>query len=97
MSYGFGGELQQLVDDELAKGVFANEDELLVVALKAFRQREEEFDQFKSEVQSRIASLDRGEGVEIEDEQALRTFVDEIKAEGRRDWEQVRTHSYERP
>ena len=25
MSYGFGGELQQLVEDELAKGVLADE------------------------------------------------------------------------
>ena len=97
MSYGFGGELQQLVDDELAKGIFANEDELLVVALKAFRQREEEFNELKTEVQSRIASLDRGDGIEIEDEQALRTFADEIKAECRREWEQREANRQHRP
>jgi hypothetical protein len=90
MSYGFTGELQQLIQSELAKGVFGSEDELLVVALKAFRQREDDFEQLKSEVQSRIESLDRGEGIELVGEQELRAFIDDIKAEGRRELEAAR-------
>ena len=43
MSYAFPGELQQLVQSELAKGVYASEDELLLVALKALREREQVF------------------------------------------------------
>ena len=43
MSYAFPGELQHLVQSELAKGVYANEDELLLVALKALSEREEVF------------------------------------------------------
>ena len=87
MSYAFPGELQQLVQSELAKGVYASEDELLLVALKALGEREQVFNQLRAEVQSRIESLDRGEGIELEDEQALREFADEIKVEGRRSWE----------
>lgn len=55
--------------------------------MKALRDREQVFQQFRAEVQIRIESLDRGEGIELEDEQALREFADEIKAEGRRTWE----------
>jgi Arc/MetJ-type ribon-helix-helix transcriptional regulator len=84
MSYAFPGELQQLVQSELARGGYASEDELLMVALKALGEREQVFQQLRAEVQSRIDSLDRGEGIELEDEQALREFADEIKAEGRR-------------
>jgi len=87
MSYAFPGELQQIVQSELAKGVYASEDELLLVALKALREHEQVFQQFRAEVQSRIESLERGEGIELEDEQSLREFADEIKAEGRRSWE----------
>ncbi len=83
MSYAFPGELQQLIQSELAKGVYASEDELLLVALKALREHEQVFQQFRAEVQNRIESLDRGEGIELEDEQALRGFAGEIKAEGR--------------
>ncbi len=84
MSHAFSGELQQLVQSELAKGVYATEDELLVVALTSFRQQELVFQRLRGEVQSRIESLNRGEGFELEDEPALRRFADEIKAEGRR-------------
>jgi Arc/MetJ-type ribon-helix-helix transcriptional regulator len=87
MSYAFPGELQQLVESELAKGVYESEDELLFVALKALREREQVFDEFRAEIRSRIESLDRGEGIELEDEQALRKFAAEIKAEGRQAWE----------
>ena len=92
MSYAFPGELQQLVQSELAKGVYASEDELLLVALKALSEREQAFRQFRTEVQGRIESLDRGEGIELEDEQALRDFADNIKAEGRRSWESSQKH-----
>ncbi len=60
MSCAFPGELQQLVQSELAKGVYANEDELLLVALMAFRERGQVFQDLKTEVQSRIGLLDRG-------------------------------------
>ena len=53
----------------------------------AFRERGQVFQDLKTEVQSRIGSLDRGEGIELEDEQAVQEFADEIKAEGRRSWE----------
>ena len=87
MSYAFPGELQQIVQSEIAKGVYASEDELLLVALKALREHEQVFQQFRAGVQSRIESLERGEGIELEDEQSLREFADEIKAEGRRSGE----------
>jgi Arc/MetJ-type ribon-helix-helix transcriptional regulator len=93
MSYAFPGELQQLVQSELAKGVYASEDELLLVALTAFREREQVLQQFRAEVQSRIESLDRGEGIELEDEEALRKFADEVKLEGRQSWAASQDHA----
>jgi Arc/MetJ-type ribon-helix-helix transcriptional regulator len=87
MSYAFSGELQQIVETELAKGGYASEDELLLVALRALREREADYHQLQAEVQDRIDSLDRGEGIEFDDEQTMRDFAHEIKAEGRRSWE----------
>jgi Arc/MetJ-type ribon-helix-helix transcriptional regulator len=84
MSYAFPTELQQLVENELLTGNYASEDEVLLDALTALRQREESHGRWKAEIQSRIASLDRGEGIELADEQALRAFAEEVKAEGRR-------------
>ena len=87
MSYAFPLELQQLVQNELATGNYANEDEVLLNAMRALRDRQEALRQWRAEVQSRIDSLDRGEVIELEDEQALRAFAEEIKTEGRRAYE----------
>ncbi len=83
MSYAFPAELQELVQNELAKGNYANEDEVLLQAMRALREREEALQQWRAEIRGRIESFDRGEGIELDDEQALRGFADEIKAEGR--------------
>ena len=87
MSYPFPAELQQLVQHELATGNYTSEDEVLLNAMRALRERQEALRQWKAEIQSRIDSLDRGEGIELEDEQALRAFAEEIKAESRRAYE----------
>jgi antitoxin ParD1/3/4 len=87
MSYAFPAELQRLIQDELATGGYADEDEVLLQAMRALQDRKETLRQWKAEIQDRLDSLERGEGIELEDEQALRAFVEEIKAEGRRAYE----------
>ncbi len=84
MSRVFPAELQQLIQNELAKGIYASEEEVLLHAMRALREREEALQQWRAEIRSRIESLDHGEGVELEDERALREFAEGIKAEGRR-------------
>ncbi|MHB8898286.1 MAG: ribbon-helix-helix domain-containing protein [Thermoguttaceae bacterium] len=87
MSYSFPAELEQLVQRQLASGNYANEDEVLLEAMKALSEREALLQQWKAEIQDRIDSLDRGEGIELEDERALRAFSEKVKNEGRRAYE----------
>ena len=89
MSYPFPAELQQLVDRELSTGSYANEDEVLLEAMRALRERAEAFQQWRAEIQSRIESLDRGEGIVLEDEKALREFADDIQRQGRQCYEEA--------
>lgn len=83
MPYSFPSELQQLVQRQLATGNYANEDEVLLDAMIALNEREELVRQWKAELRSRIDSLERGEGIELEDDHALQAFADDIKSEGR--------------
>jgi Arc/MetJ-type ribon-helix-helix transcriptional regulator len=83
MSYAFPSKLQQLIQDELATGNYVNEDDVLLHAMTALREREESLKLWQAEIQDRIGSLDRGEGIELQNEQALRAFVDEVKSQGR--------------
>lgn len=87
MPYPFPTELQQLVARQLATGNYANEDEVLLDAMNALDEREQLLQQWRRGIQGRIDSLDRGEGIELEDEDALRAFAAGIKAEGRAAYE----------
>ncbi len=90
MAYCFPPELQGLVHQELAAGGYSSEDELLLAAVRLLHQREEDLRIFKSQLQGRLDRLDRGEGIELESETALRAFFDEVQARGQQRYEASR-------
>jgi Arc/MetJ-type ribon-helix-helix transcriptional regulator len=81
MTDTFPPDVQQFVRQEIACGNFRNEQELVVKAVRSLRDSEENFQRFRREVQEAVDSLDRGEGIELEGEEALAAFLDEIEAE----------------
>ena len=83
MPYSFSAELQQLVRHELAYGNFSSEDELLLEAVRLLHQREEDLRRLKAQLHGRLDRLDRGEGIELEDEAALRAFFNDVQSQGR--------------
>lgn len=84
MPYPFPAELQHLIQRQLATGNYASEDEVLLDAMSALGERESRFQQWRREIQNRIESLERDNGIELEDEASLRAFAEEIKVEARR-------------
>jgi Arc/MetJ-type ribon-helix-helix transcriptional regulator len=87
MAYCFPPELQQLVRDELAVGIYSSEDELLLEAVRLLHRREEDLRNFKARFQGRLDRLDRGEAIELEDEAALQGFFDDVQTRGRQRYE----------
>ena len=87
MSYPFPPELQQLLHEGLAAGNYQSEDEILLEALRLLRQRDTHQEQFKNNLKARIDRLDRGEGIQLEDDDALREFFDDIQARGKQRYE----------
>ena len=73
-------ELERLIHDKVATGLYASQDEVIREALRLLRNRDElrllAIDDLRREVQKGLDQLDRGESV----------FLDpgRIKAEGRR-------------
>ncbi len=90
MSYGFPPELQQMVRQELDAGNYASEDELLLEAVRLLRQREDDLRIFKAQLHDRLDRLDRGAGVELEGETALRAFFDDVQTRGQQRYEASR-------
>ena len=73
-------ELQQLVQLELATGRYKSESEVLLEAMRLLRGRDAHMHAFRENLHSRLDRLDRGEGIELDDD-SLQTFMDEIEAE----------------
>lgn len=81
MTETFPPDLQQFVRQEIACGNFHSEQELVVQAVRCLRDSEERLQQFRRQIQERVDSFERGEAIELEGEEALAAFFNEIEAE----------------
>jgi antitoxin ParD1/3/4 len=76
MSHAFQGELARLVEQQLATGKYATEDELLIEAVRLLGDRDRRLAELREKLAPALARLDRGEGKPLD--------VEWVKAEGRR-------------
>jgi antitoxin ParD1/3/4 len=74
-------EFEQFVAHELATGKYHSADEVICEGLRLLRAQK--LDLLRREIDVGMKELDRGEGILIEDEQALGAFFDDIEARGR--------------
>lgn len=77
-------EFRQFVEQELASGRYRSADELVSEGLRLVRERERRRKELREKVRIGLDQLDRGEGIELDDE-SLGPFLDEIEAEVRRE------------
>ena len=81
MSETFPADLQQFVREELATGRYPSELDLVVDAVRLLREARAREEDLRAEIQARVASLERGEAIELPDDEALERFFDEIERE----------------
>ena len=74
-------ELQHFVERELASGRYRSPDEVICEGLRLLRERRRY--ELRREIDAGLQQLERGEGIELEDEQALAAFFEDIKQRGR--------------
>ena len=75
MTVQITGELQTLIQQEIASGQYGSQDEVLVQAMRLLRDRREKLDRLRQEIEPALARLDRGEGIPLD--------MEAIKAEAR--------------
>lgn len=68
-------ELEQYVQQELSKGEYRSEGELILDAVRVLRELKTRHEQLRRNIQSAIAQSDRGESEPLD--------IEAIKAEGR--------------
>ena len=81
MSEAFPPDIQQFVRQELASGNYQSEEELVAAAVRFLRDNNARLKRLREGLKTRLGRLDRNEGVELEDDEALGAFFDRIEAE----------------
>ena len=79
-------DLQQFVREEVASGHYRSEDELVLEAVRYYRESNVRLQRLREEIRTSLEQLDRGEGIELADDAAREAFFDEIGAESDRSW-----------
>jgi len=82
-------DLQQFVHQVIDNGSFKSETEVVGQALRLLQQRQQKIEDLRREIQLGLDQLDRGEGIEL-DEEGLDAFFEEIKSRGRAELEAER-------
>ena len=81
----FPPDLSQYIQQEIACGHYSSEQEVVQEAVRFFRESRERYKQLKDEIRQRIAGLDSGQGVEINSDEELIAFFNNIESEVRRE------------
>ena len=75
-------EVEELARRHVGGEAFPSTNDVLLAALRLFDQYRK-YEHLRSDVKSGFDEIERGDGVEIEHEAALRAFFDEVKRRGR--------------
>jgi len=75
-------EFQQFVHAIIGRGSYRSEADVVGSALALLRDREQRSDALRREIQPALDRLDRGEGIDL-DEEGLDDLFEEIKAQHR--------------
>ena len=81
MTFDLPPDVQQFLDAEVAGGTYRSREDVVTEAVRMLRDSNRRFQEFREEIRARVARLRRGEGIEIEDDEALERFFDEVEAE----------------
>ena len=80
MSPALPPELEHFVQQELAARAYGSREELMVDAVRQLHDSKEHLRRLREDVENRVAALDRGEGLELDD-QSLKALLFEVATE----------------
>jgi putative addiction module CopG family antidote len=73
--------LETFVQHEVASGNYPSPEEVVSEGLRLLRERK--LYELRRDIDAGFAQIERGESIEIKDDQALREFFEDIKRRGR--------------
>jgi putative addiction module CopG family antidote len=74
-------DVEEFLHAAVAEGMYPSEQEVVVEAVRLLRDSQGRRQRLRAEIDEALASVDRGEGIEIESDEALAVFFDELEAD----------------
>ena len=74
-------DLRQFVEQELASGHYGSTEEIIADGLRLLRHQK--LEELRQQIRAGLDQIEKEESIELEDEDALRKFFDNIKLRGR--------------
>ena len=79
-------EIEQYVEQVVATGRYESSEQAIREAFRLLQEKDRRFESLRTDVKAGFDQLDRGEGIELDDD-GLRDFFDDIQARGRQRYE----------
>jgi putative addiction module CopG family antidote len=76
-------DVEQFLHQAVAEGKFSSEQEAVAAAVRLLRDSAARCQRLRRDIGEALAGVDRGEGVEIQNDEELAKFFDELEAETR--------------
>jgi putative addiction module CopG family antidote len=81
MSTSLPPDLETFVQHEVASGNYPSPEEVVSDGLRLLRERK--LYELRRDIDAGFAQIERGEGIELKDDESLRAFFEDIKRRGR--------------
>ena len=81
ISVSLPADIEQFVHQVVSEGNYPNEQEVVADAIRQLRDSKVWHQRLRAEIGEALASVDRGEGIEIDSDEELAAFFDELEAE----------------
>lgn len=75
-------EFERFIQNAITSGTYRDETEVISEALRLLQEREHRLEQLRQEIRPALERLDRGEGIELNDD-SLEQFFEGIEERGR--------------
>ena len=81
ISVSLPADIEQFVHQAVSEGSYPNEEEMVADAIRLLRDSKARHQRLRTEIGQALAGVDRGEGIEIDSDEALKAFFDELETE----------------
>ena len=85
-------DIQHFIHSQVSAGRFPTEEAVVVRAVELLREREDDYQRLRADIQARLAAVDAGDYIELNGDEELAAFFEDLKKEVNEELDRERDH-----